>query len=484
MNWYWYVALGLIGLLVVVYLLDQMKIVNVFAPKKSKSLAGFLDQKPKTRKKTKPPGKIDYKTIEKEREINLMKLHDLEKNLINKSAKKGDHRRLSIIKNNPRSGQHSKVQSIKSLETKIKQQNKILDNKPLVEKVKDSIPNIPIINPKDTRTSIIESNKSGVEKSDALNEYWKEQIFKAETKQEINAILKEIELDNERVPPFTNRAFVLIGLAKSRRVAIHRKMKAEKDSKLPVDPNQLPNLYLGDMKLNDVVLVRWTANGYQYEGLAEVSKLNQKTANVRLIENVKPYSAGNRIQINIAHQTKGNAILGLNQELRNRANMINSNKINVELSGTEYKDRREIARFGLKWDSINSSWRGKVNKENIGKLKKFGMLETNTKEYSHDEQISSLIEKEERKLERLEKGIKSRKSKVESLKKTQDFEGEFLSLGEPIKVGHHSEKRHRKLIERHNEREHKIYDLRGEIGEKQHSVNVKRRKIEQLRDKF
>ena len=29
---------------------------------------------------------------------------------------------------------------------------------------------------------------------------------------------------------------------------------------------------------------------------------------------------------------------------------------------------------------------------------------------------------------------------------------EFLSLGEPIKVGHHSEKRHRALIERNNNR--------------------------------
>jgi len=49
-------------------------------------------------------------------------------------------------------------------------------------------------------------------------------------------------------------------------------------------------------------------------------------------------------------------------------------------------------------------------------------------------------------------------------KSTQYFEashegGEFLSLGEPIKVGHHSEKRHRALIERNHNRMDKAMEL-------------------------
>ena len=35
---------------------------------------------------------------------------------------------------------------------------------------------------------------------------------------------------------------------------------------------------------------------------------------------------------------------------------------------------------------------------------------------------------------------------------------DFLSLGEPIKVGHHSEKRHRALFERNNNRMHKAFE--------------------------
>lgn len=36
---------------------------------------------------------------------------------------------------------------------------------------------------------------------------------------------------------------------------------------------------------------------------------------------------------------------------------------------------------------------------------------------------------------------------------------EFLALGEPIKVGHHSEKRHRALIERNHDRMHKAVEM-------------------------
>jgi hypothetical protein len=44
---------------------------------------------------------------------------------------------------------------------------------------------------------------------------------------------------------------------------------------------------------------------------------------------------------------------------------------------------------------------------------------------------------------------------------------EFLSLGEPIKVGHHSEKRHRALIERNNNRMSKCVEEASKAEEQQ-----------------
>jgi hypothetical protein len=54
----------------------------------------------------------------------------------------------------------------------------------------------------------------------------------------------------------------------------------------------------------------------------------------------------------------------------------------------------------------------------------------------------------ERKAERYNNSAKNHMSKSENYYKASHEGREFLSLGEPIKVGHHSEKRHRALIER------------------------------------
>jgi hypothetical protein len=64
-----------------------------------------------------------------------------------------------------------------------------------------------------------------------------------------------------------------------------------------------------------------------------------------------------------------------------------------------------------------------------------------------------------RKAERLKDSafLAARKSN-EAYKASQEGK-DFLSLGEPIKVGHHSERRHRALIERNNNRMQKCVDL-------------------------
>ena len=58
----------------------------------------------------------------------------------------------------------------------------------------------------------------------------------------------------------------------------------------------------------------------------------------------------------------------------------------------------------------------------------------------------------QRKAERYSNSAASRMAKSDQYLKASDEGREFLSLGEPIKVGHHSEKGHRALIERNRNR--------------------------------
>jgi hypothetical protein len=56
-----------------------------------------------------------------------------------------------------------------------------------------------------------------------------------------------------------------------------------------------------------------------------------------------------------------------------------------------------------------------------------------------------------RKAERLETASQNANQKGDNYYKASNKDSDFLRLGEPIKVGHHSEKRHRKIIEQaHN----------------------------------
>lgn len=65
-----------------------------------------------------------------------------------------------------------------------------------------------------------------------------------------------------------------------------------------------------------------------------------------------------------------------------------------------------------------------------------------------------------------QKNIDKSKGKWEASKEGQ----EFLSLGEPIKVGHHSEKRHRALLERNWNRVGKAIELEEKAKEQERKV--------------
>jgi hypothetical protein len=59
-------------------------------------------------------------------------------------------------------------------------------------------------------------------------------------------------------------------------------------------------------------------------------------------------------------------------------------------------------------------------------------------------------EKREQKKERLKKAIRNSEKKIEGLYNRQDEISKYIPFGQPILVGHHSEKRHRRDIERLN----------------------------------
>ena len=61
------------------------------------------------------------------------------------------------------------------------------------------------------------------------------------------------------------------------------------------------------------------------------------------------------------------------------------------------------------------------------------------------------------------------KKSIERMNAAQEGR-EFLSLGEPIKVGHHSERRHRALIERNNNRMDKSMEYYQKAEEQKHKA--------------
>lgn len=64
----------------------------------------------------------------------------------------------------------------------------------------------------------------------------------------------------------------------------------------------------------------------------------------------------------------------------------------------------------------------------------------------------NLQERAKRKAERYEKWADSAQKKSDMFREASNEGREFLVLAEPIKIGHHSEKRHRALIERNHKR--------------------------------
>ena len=86
----------------------------------------------------------------------------------------------------------------------------------------------------------------------------------------------------------------------------------------------------------------------------------------------------------------------------------------------------------------------------------------------------------QRKAERHSNTAANNMNKSESYYNASQEGKDFLSLGEPIKVGHHSEKRHRALIERNNNRMGKSVEYAKKAEESEHKAEYWENKAEEI----
>lgn len=86
----------------------------------------------------------------------------------------------------------------------------------------------------------------------------------------------------------------------------------------------------------------------------------------------------------------------------------------------------------------------------------------------------------QRKAEKYRNSAASRTAKSDSYYEASNEGAEFLSLGEPIKVGHHSEKRHRALIDRNWNRMEKSVEYAEKAKEAESKAEYWENKAEEI----
>lgn len=86
----------------------------------------------------------------------------------------------------------------------------------------------------------------------------------------------------------------------------------------------------------------------------------------------------------------------------------------------------------------------------------------------------------QRKAERYNNSAVNHTAKSENYLKASEEGKEFLSLGEPIKVGHHSEKRHRALIERNWNRKGKSVEFAEKAKEAERRAEYWENKADEI----
>jgi hypothetical protein len=124
----------------------------------------------------------------------------------------------------------------------------------------------------------------------------------------------------------------------------------------------------------------------------------------------------------------------------------NRGKKDFIVTGTKYEDRTEMRGLGLRWDRDQKAWRGKLTPKDAEKLKKRFTVETD-EEFTKSRQREQLREKRLAKAEKYEEWAEKQEQKKKELFDEHDKLLSVIPPGQPILVGHHSEKRHRKHLE-------------------------------------
>lgn len=108
------------------------------------------------------------------------------------------------------------------------------------------------------------------------------------------------------------------------------------------------------------------------------------------------------------------------------------------------------------------------------------LIAKNTEKYFYS--VVRLEEKTyaQKKAEKYNNSVANHMSKSEGFYNASQEGSEFLSLGEPIKVGHHSEKRHRALIERNWSRMGKSVVEADKAKESEHKAEYWENKAEEI----
>ena len=131
-----------------------------------------------------------------------------------------------------------------------------------------------------------------------------------------------------------------------------------------------------------------------------------------------------------------------------RAKVRNLGRIDVIVSDTEYQDRYFYKNFGLKWDYSQKAWRGKVAPETMEKLQSKGATVEKDSEFTYEEQHEARKEKLLTRAEKREEWAGSAKKRSDIAFEKERAISEHIPFGQPILVGHHSEKHARKDAEK------------------------------------
>lgn len=92
----------------------------------------------------------------------------------------------------------------------------------------------------------------------------------------------------------------------------------------------------------------------------------------------------------------------------------------------------------------------------------------------------NLQERAKRKAEQYENWAQARQRKSDQYYNASNEGAEFLSLAEPIKIGHHSEKRHRALIERNHSRMDKAMENLKKADEHEYKAKQWEKRTEDI----